>query len=196
PQPRGAARSRAREPAPRRQARRRHQAHLRARPVEPLGLVLEYGRVVVFLATHFRAAVRARLPCRARGVSSGGAQPLAAILAVGEAPLSGRRARQSVARRTRHRPASLRPHRAARRWRPLDPTFQAALVCTRELNVTLAWPPSSAAERLERDGKRRDAGFGGFLLQRRDLAGAIGNAAPAPVVFVAPLRLARPENRV
>src|SRR5262249_26896031 len=84
----------------------------------------------------------------------------------------------------------------ARRWRRLDPTFQAALVCTTELNVTLAWRPSSAAERLERDGKRRDAGFGGFLLQRRDLVGAIGNAAPAPVVFVAPLRLAGHENLV
>src|SRR5262249_56520114 len=116
--------SRAREPALRRQARGRHQAHLRARPVEPLGLVLEYGRVVIFLATHSRAAVRPRLPCGARGVSSGGAQPLAAILAVGEAPLSGRRARQSVARRARHRPAPLRPLGAARRWRRLIPILR------------------------------------------------------------------------
>src|SRR5262249_30747224 len=72
-QARGAARPRGREPALRGQARRCHQAHLRARPVEPLGLVLEYRRVVVFLAAHSRAHVRARLPCRARGVSSRGA---------------------------------------------------------------------------------------------------------------------------
>src|SRR5262249_54327041 len=152
--------------------------------------------VVVFLATHSRAAVRARLPCRARGVSSGGAQSLAAVLAVGEALLPRGRARQSVARRGRHPPSHLLPYRAARACPPLQPTFQVPPACTRELNVTLAWPPSSAAERLERDGKRRDAGFGGFLLQRRDLVGAIGNAAPAPVVFVAPLRLARHENLV
>src|SRR5262249_56518735 len=76
----------------------------------------------------------------------------------------------------------------------------AAVVCASELNVTSAWSPSSSlfsrAERLERDGQRRDAGFGGFLLQRRDLVGTIGNAAPAPFVFVAPLRVARHENFV
>src|SRR5262249_15368297 len=137
-------------------------------------LVLEYGRVVVFLAAHPRAAVRARLPCRARGVSSGGAQPLAAVLAVGEAPLPGPRARPSVAPRAPHPTSPLRALRAARRWRHLI----------------------QSTEGLERDGKRRHPGFGGFLLQRRDLVGTIGNAAPAPVVFVAPLRLARHENFV
>ena len=41
------------------------QAHLGARPVEPLGLMLEYRRAVVFLAAHPRAALRARLSRRA-----------------------------------------------------------------------------------------------------------------------------------
>ena len=43
------------------QVRRRHQAHLGARPVEPLGLVLDHRRAVVLLAAHPRAAVRAGL---------------------------------------------------------------------------------------------------------------------------------------
>src|SRR5262249_40382831 len=97
------------------------------------------------------------------------------------------------------RPAPLRPLGAARRWRRLNPTglpivISAAgvspdVVCTRELNVSLAWPPSSAAERLERDGKRRDAGFGGCVLQTarprwhcrecRIGAGRLRGAAPA-----------------
>ena len=46
-------------------ARRRDQAHLGARPVEPLGLVLDHRRAVVFLAADPRAAVRARLSRRA-----------------------------------------------------------------------------------------------------------------------------------
>ncbi len=43
------------------------QAHLGARPVEPLGLVLEYRRAVVLLAADSGAALRARLSRRARG---------------------------------------------------------------------------------------------------------------------------------
>src|SRR6266446_9491734 len=54
----------------------------------------------------------------------------------------------------------------------------------------------SRTERLERHGKRRHAGFDGFLLQRRDLVGTVGNAAPASLVFVAALRLAGHENLV
>ena len=46
-------------------ARRRDQAHLGARPVEPLGLVLDHRRAVVFLAADPRAAVRAGLSRRA-----------------------------------------------------------------------------------------------------------------------------------
>src|SRR5205807_8141189 len=108
PQARGAARPRGREPTLRRQARGSHQAHLRARPVEPLGFVLEYGRIVVFLAAHSRALIRARLPCRARGLPSRGAQSFAAILAAGEASVSVARARQGLALRARYRLASLR----------------------------------------------------------------------------------------
>src|SRR5262249_56897376 len=54
----------------------------------------------------------------------------------------------------------------------------------------------SRPERLRRHLERRDAGFGGFLLQWRDLVGAVGNAAPAAFVFVTPLRLAGHENLV
>ena len=53
-----------REPPRRRAARRHHQAHLGARPVEPLGLVLDHRRAVVLLAAHPRAAVRAGLSRR------------------------------------------------------------------------------------------------------------------------------------
>ena len=70
-----------------------------ARPVEPLGLVLEHRRAVVLLAAYPRAAVRARLSRRARGRPPRRAQPFAAVLAAGEAALSRRRARQGLARR-------------------------------------------------------------------------------------------------
>ncbi len=60
PQARSAARSRCREPALCQGARRRDQAHLGARPVEPLGLVLELRRAVVLVAADPRAALRAR----------------------------------------------------------------------------------------------------------------------------------------
>ena len=71
----------------------------RARPVEPLGLVLEQRRAVVLLAAHSRAAVRARLSRGARGRASGRDQPFAAVLAAVEATQSGMRARQGLARR-------------------------------------------------------------------------------------------------
>ena len=57
PQARGGARSRRREPALRRRARRRGQARRRARPVEPLGLVLQHRRAVVLVAADPGAAL-------------------------------------------------------------------------------------------------------------------------------------------
>jgi len=45
--------------------RRLDQAHLRPRPIEPLGLMLEHRRAVILLAAYSRAPVRARLPGRA-----------------------------------------------------------------------------------------------------------------------------------
>ena len=82
--PRGAARSRSREPPRRRAARRRDQAHLGARPVEPLGLVLDHRRAVVLVAADPRAALRAGLSRRARGGASDRDEPLGAVLAAGE----------------------------------------------------------------------------------------------------------------
>ncbi len=52
PAPRSQARSRNREPAICRRARRRRQADRRARSIEPLGLVLDHRRAVVLLAAH------------------------------------------------------------------------------------------------------------------------------------------------
>ena len=81
PQARGQARPRGGEPALRRRARRPHQAHHGARPVEPLGIVLDHRRAVVLLAARARAALRARLPRGARGRAPGRDEPLAAVLA-------------------------------------------------------------------------------------------------------------------
>ena len=67
-----------------------HQAHLGARPVEPLGLVLDHRRAVVLLAAHPGAAFRAGLSRRARGRASGRDEPFAAVLAAGERHLPGR----------------------------------------------------------------------------------------------------------
>ena len=77
------ARSRGRQPPRRRQARRHDQAHLGARPGEPLGLVLDHRRAVVLLAADSGAAVRAGLSRRARGRASGRDESLAAVLAAG-----------------------------------------------------------------------------------------------------------------
>ena len=66
-----------------------HQAHLGARPVEPLGLVLDNRRAVVFLAADPGAALRAGLSRRPRGRASGRDEPLAAVLAAGEPHLPG-----------------------------------------------------------------------------------------------------------
>jgi hypothetical protein len=49
---------------------------------------------------------------------------------------------------------------------------------------------TSRIERLGRHGKRCDAGSRGLVLQRRDLVGAVGDAAAAP------LRLARDQDFV
>ena len=119
PQARGGARARRRQPALRRRARRRDQAHLRARPVEPLGLVLQHRRAVVLLAADPGAALCARLPRRARGRASGRAQSFAAVLAAGRAALPECRARQGLARRQRHRSAPLRARRPPSRRRRL-----------------------------------------------------------------------------
>ena len=62
-----------------------HQARVGARPVEPLGLVLDHRRAVLFLAAHSGAAFRARLSRRARGGASGRDEPLAQVLAAGRA---------------------------------------------------------------------------------------------------------------
>ena len=72
-----------------------HQARVDPRPVEPLGLVLDHRRAVVFLAAHSRAAFRARLSRRARGRASGRDEPLARVLAAGRAhlPATWRRAK-------------------------------------------------------------------------------------------------------
>ena len=83
PSPRGVARSRGRQPPRRRAVRRHDQAHLGARPVEPLGLVLDHRRAVVFLASDPRAALRAGLSRGARGRASDRDEPLAAVLAAG-----------------------------------------------------------------------------------------------------------------
>ena len=77
-------------------------------PVEPLGLVLDHRRAVLFVAADPGAALRARLSRRPRGRASRRDEPLAAVLAAGRAHLPARRARQGLARRARHRPASLR----------------------------------------------------------------------------------------
>ena len=69
-------------------ARRRGQARLHPRPVEPLGLVHAGRGVVVFLAPDPRAALRARLSRRPRGRPSRRDEPFGAILARGGAHLS------------------------------------------------------------------------------------------------------------
>ena len=66
-------------------ARRQHQARVGARPVEPLGLLLDHRRAVLFLAADPGAAFRARLSRRARGRASGRDEPLAQVLAAGRA---------------------------------------------------------------------------------------------------------------
>ncbi len=66
-QARGQARARGGEPALCGKNRRPHETDFRARPVEPLGLLLHQRRAVIFLAADPGAALRARLPRRARG---------------------------------------------------------------------------------------------------------------------------------
>ena len=87
PQARGQARPGSGEPRRRRAARRCHQAGLDPRPVEPLGLLLDHRRAVLFLAADPGAALRARLSRRPRGRPSGRDEPLAPILAAGRAHL-------------------------------------------------------------------------------------------------------------
>ena len=69
-QARGQARSRSRQPPRGRRARRHDQARVDPRPVEPLGLVLDHRRAVLFVAADPRAALRARLSRGARGRAS------------------------------------------------------------------------------------------------------------------------------
>ncbi len=111
PAPRSQARSGSREPALCRRARARLPAGHRARSVEPLGLLLDDRRAVVFLAAHSGAEPGARLSRRARSGASHRDEPFAEILAAGAAHLPGSRTRQGLARRPRRRSASLRPAR-------------------------------------------------------------------------------------
>ena len=98
--PRSQARARSREPEHfAAELGRRHQAHRSARSVEPLGLVLDHRRAVVFLAAHSGAEPCARLPRRARSGASRRDEPFAAVLAAGAAALPGSRTRQGLARR-------------------------------------------------------------------------------------------------
>src|SRR5260221_1009470 len=120
---RGAARSGGSKSSLCGQTRSSDQADLRTLSIQPVGLVLQYGRIVVLLAPHSRAVLRARLPCRGRGVPSRGAQPFGAVLALGEGAVSGSPAGQGLARRARHRSAPLWPSRAPRRDRQLKFSF-------------------------------------------------------------------------
>ncbi len=72
-------------------ARRHDQARVDPRPVEPLGLVLDHRRAVLFVAADPGAALRARLSRRPRGRASRRDEPLARVLAAGRAHLSARR---------------------------------------------------------------------------------------------------------
>ena len=69
------------------------------------------GVLVIFLAAHSGAAIRARLSRRARGRPSDRDESFAAVLAAGREDLSRHGARQGLARRAWRRPASLRPER-------------------------------------------------------------------------------------
>ena len=69
-QARGQKRSGSRQPARGRRARRHDQAGVDPRSVEPLGLVLDHRRAVLFVAADLRAALRARLSRGARGRAS------------------------------------------------------------------------------------------------------------------------------
>ncbi len=64
-------------------ARRRHQARVGARSVEPLGLVLVDRRAFIFVAAYSCATIRARLSRRPRGRPSHRDESLAAVLAAG-----------------------------------------------------------------------------------------------------------------
>src|SRR5262245_6356986 len=66
-------------------------------------------------------------------------------------------------------------------------------------NVRIRTSPRAVplrSERLPRHGERRNTRAGSFLLQRRDLVGAVGDAAAAPLDLVSPLRLARDQDLV
>ncbi len=108
PQARGQARSRNGEPPRRRRACGQHQARVGARPGEPLGLLLDHRRVVLFLASHSGAAFRARLSRRARGRAFDRDEPLAQVLAAGRGHLPAHGRSQSLARRPWRRSAPLR----------------------------------------------------------------------------------------
>ena len=89
-------------------ARRPGQAHHRARHQEPLGLLLGQGRAELLLAADHGAALRARLPCRARGRAPARAQPFAPLLARRARALPAHRGGRDVAEAPRQRPAPLR----------------------------------------------------------------------------------------
>jgi hypothetical protein len=78
------------------------------RSVEPLGLVLDHRRAVLFVAADPGAVLRARLSRRPRGRASDRDEPQQSVLAAGRSHLSAYGPRQGLARRARHRTASLR----------------------------------------------------------------------------------------
>ena len=81
------ARPRGHQPALCPRSRRRGPARHRARPVEPLGLLLDHRHAVVFLAAYPGAEPSARLPRRARSRPSRRNEPLRQVLARGATDL-------------------------------------------------------------------------------------------------------------
>ena len=116
-QARGETRSRGGEPGRGHAARRQDQAGFRARPVEPLGLLLDDRHPLLFVAADPGSALCSRISRRARSRASGGDEPLAKILARGRPHLPAYGSRESLARCPRCRPAPLRPR--GRRQPPL-----------------------------------------------------------------------------
>ena len=107
PAARSQARARSREPAVCGRSRRRHQADCRARSGEPLGLLFDGRGVVIFMAAHPRAELRAQLSSGARSGAPRRDESFRQILAPGAAPLPGSRTGEGLARRAWQRPASL-----------------------------------------------------------------------------------------
>ena len=91
------------------------EAHRHPRSIEPLGLVLDDARAVVFLAASPGAADNPRLRRRARGRASCGDEPRAPVLGARSQDIARVRNRAALAQDLRPRSASLRRHRRRRR---------------------------------------------------------------------------------